>query len=416
MIRPKRSARALALLPALWAITAAAQPQPLPERLYLNPGVLIGSSRMISLGGAYVSIAEGADGISANPASIAHRTPHERGAWTVSPVGTWMTNFGRHDFDNDGNPDPLFYGLQFLGGLQVRVKHLGVGAFVRSNRLSFCDDLSRDCRLTDRASVTFLTPNLSVGYSFFDESLIVAGGLNVFSTTIAHNLQAWRYSGLGAEGGVLVRPRGMPFRVGLSARTPMKASHRGGPDGVTVLGRQIYAAVMSPAVYSFGVSFKAGEGAFSWNTLPDIAAPSKSRPLESGALMKSIFGNRDDAKTGRLLVTLQLDIIGGVADAVPVGQFIRTPDAPTAAGAQVAYQPRVGAEYLVVPGRFRARLGGYHEPSPYPDRSGRTHLTGGTELFLFRLLDDWSGTFTFDVAAFGGRHYQNIGVSIGTWR
>ena len=408
--------RHLGAIAALLSVTAAAQPQPLPERMYLNPGVLIGSSRMISLGGAYVSIAEGADGISANPASIAHRTPHERGKWNVSPVATWMTNLGKHDFDNDRNPDPLFYGVQFLGGLNVRVKNVGVGAFVRTNRLSFCDDLSRDCRLADRASITFSQPNLSVGYAFFDESLIVAGGLNGLLSGIAHGVQTWRYSGVGAEAGVLLRPRGLPFRVGLSGRTPMKASYRGGPDSVTVLGRQIYSAVVSPAVYSFGISFKAGEGAFSWNTLPDMDAPTKARSLEAGQLVKSIFGNREDAKTGRLLLTLQLDIIGGIADAVPVGIFIRTPDAPTAAGAQLAYQPRIGAEYLVVPGRFRARLGGYHEPSPYPDRKGRTHLTGGTELFLFRLFDDWSGTLTFDVAAFGGRHYQNIGVSIGTWR
>ncbi len=404
----------LVMLPVVLPGAAFAQDaEPLPQRVYLNPGVLIGSSRMISLGGAYAAIAEGADGISANPASIAHRTPHERGSWQVSPVFTWMTNLGDYDFDNDGNVDPLFYGVQLLGGLQVRVKHLGIGAFVRSNRLSFCDDLSRDCRLGDRASVTFLTPSLSVGYAFFDESLVVAGGVNMLTSAVAHSLETWRYSGVGANAGVLLRPRGLPFRVGLAAQTPIRANYRGGPSHV-VLNRRVYGGVVSPGVLSFGMSFKAGEGSFSWNTLPDIDAPPPSRAISADNLVKGIFGNREDAKTGRLLLSLQLDIILGLSNAVPVGLFIQTPNAPSQAGASLNYQPRVGAEYLVVPGRFRVRMGGYHEPSPYPDRNGRTHVTGGTELFLFRLIDDWSATLTFDVAP--GRHYRNIGVSIGTWR
>jgi hypothetical protein len=409
MVRPS----GWCVVAVLWASAALAQaePQPLPQRLYLNPGVLIGSSRMISLGGAYTAIAEGADGISANPASIAHRTPHERGAWQVSPVATWMINLGDHDFDNDGNVDPVYYAWQALGGLQVRVKHLGVGAFLRSNRLSFCDDRSRRCEAGQRIGITFMNPSLSVGYAFLDESLVVAGGINGQVTTLGNNLDTWRYLGVGAEAGVLLRPRGLPFRVGLAARTPVKATYQGGPS-VTVLGRQVYEGVVSPGLYSFGISFKAGEGAFSWNELPDIDAPPPSRAVEAGSLVKGIFGHRDDARTGRLLLSLQVDLIQGVSRAVSVGSFIQDEDAPIVAGAELAYQPRVGAEYLVVPGRFRVRLGGYHEPSPYPDRGGRTHVTGGTELFLFRLIDDWSGTFTFDVA----RNYRNIGLSIGTWR
>src|SRR5207244_10398588 len=46
---------------ALLAALALAQTQPIPERLYLGSGLVIGSSRVVALSGASVGVAEGAD-------------------------------------------------------------------------------------------------------------------------------------------------------------------------------------------------------------------------------------------------------------------------------------------------------------------------------------------------------------------
>src|SRR5688572_28950990 len=82
---------------ALWVVSGAAWGQdvpPLRGQLYLPPGILIGSSRMIAMGGAYVGVGEGVAGIGANLASIAHRTPTEVGGFNLAPVFVWMLNGG----------------------------------------------------------------------------------------------------------------------------------------------------------------------------------------------------------------------------------------------------------------------------------------------------------------------------------
>src|SRR5262245_66673631 len=44
-------------------------------------GPVTGSTRVIGLGGAYVAVAEGMDGIAVNPASVAVRLPYSWNRW-----------------------------------------------------------------------------------------------------------------------------------------------------------------------------------------------------------------------------------------------------------------------------------------------------------------------------------------------
>lgn len=401
--------RALLAGMLLWGVTSHAQSEPLPERLYLSPGILMGSSRMIALGGAYVGVAEGASGISANLASIANRTGSENGPWQLSPVFTYMLNFGEYDFDNDGNPDDARTAAQGLGGLQFRYRYFGIGAFVRGNYLQFC--LTQACPGQDKLEMFFWTPTLAAGYSFLDESLIVSVGLSTLFGTVENQLRLWNYAGLGVELGALVRPKGMPFRFGISARPTTVAGYTGGNDQLFAGGRHIYEGVVRPGVYSFGFAVKVGEGAFSFNDLPSIDAPPPSRALDARNPFMDIIRNRDDPKNGRLLIAAQVDIIQQVDRAVPITTFVRGTD-PAGIGTKLSYTPRLGLEHATIVGRLKTRLGSYLEASPVPANDKRLHITGGTELFLFRLIDDWAATLTFDVA----HQYTNIGVSIGSWR
>lgn len=401
--------RALVLLGLLVASIARAQPAPIPQRLYLSPGILIGTSRMIALGGAYTGMAETAYGITSNVASIANRTTTENGPWQLSPVFTYMWNFGEYDFDNDGLEDQADASGQYLAGLQFRYRNFGAGTFVRANHFRFC--LVEACDAPNKIEMLFWNPTFAVGYSFLDENVIVAGGVGALLGTIENELNLWNYRGLGVELGLLVRPRGLPFRVGISARPGMEAGYSGNNDNLYVAGRQIYEGIAAPGVYSFGVALKVGEGAFTFNDLPPMDAPAPSRALDARNPFLDLVRNRDDPKNGRLLITAQLDVVQSVERVVPIGTFVRTQEVGSI-GSKMMYTPRVGLEHLTVPGRFRTRLGSYLEASPYPASDARLHITGGTELFLFRLIDDWAATMTFDLA----NKYTNFGISLGTWR
>ena len=396
----------------LTAAAAWGQGQPAPQRLYLNPGILIGSSRMIALGGAYTGIGETAYGTTANIASIATRTRTENGPWQLSPVFNYMFNFGDYDFDNDGSPDEADVSLQYLVGAQFRWRNLGVGLFLRRNQLAFC--LVASCSLLGpepRLELLLTNPTFSVGYAFLDESLVVSAGLYGVMGDVYGDERVWHYSGFAPEVGVLVRPKGFPFRVGFAARLEGTGGLQDGYDTTALSGRTVTQGIVSPGVYSFGLSFKVGEGAFAYNDLPEMDAPPPSRALDARNPIVDMFRNRDDPKSGRLLVTLQIDVVTPVRDAVSIPSFVGgTPSAQI--GTATMFTPRFGLEHVTLPGRFRTRLGGYLEASPYPGNASRLHITGGTELFLLRLIDDWAATATFDLA----NHYYNIGFSIGTWR
>src|SRR5688500_13678334 len=77
-----------------------------PERLYLGSTTLLGSSRVLALGGAYVAIAEGASGIPQNLAALAHRRQdldrdYDVGI-TASLLELAVTPAEQRDMDNDG--------------------------------------------------------------------------------------------------------------------------------------------------------------------------------------------------------------------------------------------------------------------------------------------------------------------------
>ncbi|MFP2896949.1 hypothetical protein [Corallococcus sp. 4LFB] len=118
-----------------------------------------------------------------------------------------------------------------------------------------------------------------------------------------------------------------------------------------------------------------------------------------------------DALAGRWLITAQVDLISSVSNAVPSRSFSSTAE-PQIVGDTATFQPRLGAEWDTFPGLLRLRAGTWLEPSPFPGRNPRPHLTGGFELFVLRYWEDWALTASFDLAS----RYSNWGVSIGFWR
>jgi hypothetical protein len=411
----------VALLALLFPLAAAAQDVPRAERLYLNSsGVLLGSTRVIALGGAYVGVAEGVAGFSSNLAALAHRSPHLNRPWDVGFTLSWLdVPFlapQSRDLDNDGEADRAQSTRQLLGGVMLQYKRFGIGWYFRSTSLSYCKLEGVECPSDhDRVYIDVANTALAGAVALGRDDFIIALGLYGAEATFSSAGQKRQYGDTGVEFDVLFRPHGLNYRVGVSVKPQVVAKyHEREGDAVTLAERRLYSAVVSPAVLSLGGSMRLGEGSGNYNRL----SPATRQDILERFGEAWVPGDvPDDAPAGRWLITTQLDLISPTESTVPISSFVDLGvelglREPELVGRESYVVPRLGAEHESIPGRLRTRLGTFLEPSPYRDHLPRPHLTGGLELFLFEYFDKWAASTSFDFA----RGYYNIGLSVGFWR
>src|SRR5688572_18482420 len=82
----------------------------------LFQGPVLATTRIMSMGGAYTAIGEGADAIPFNPAAVSHRAPYSttRVDYDVTGGVTLPTSVTNTDFDNNG--DTNFQTKNFVWG------------------------------------------------------------------------------------------------------------------------------------------------------------------------------------------------------------------------------------------------------------------------------------------------------------
>ncbi|WP_279637410.1 MULTISPECIES: hypothetical protein [Corallococcus] len=409
---------ALAFAACFTALPALAQDdlptEPRPERLYFNSGALLGSARVVGLGGAYVGIAEGAAGVSSNTAALAQRSPSLERDWDLGVTLSWLdlpfTGTKRRDVDNDGLADESVDSRQLLGALMLQYKRFGIGFLWRNSRTGYCITLG--CRGEGEKLRVSLTQSVLAGSVAFGQDDFILS-LGIFSAQASFSElgdQSWRYGDTGVAVDMLYRPHGRSYRIGVAIRPEVVAGwRRDEGQSPFIAGRQVYAAVVSPAVLSLGASWRLGEGAHRYNRL----SPAARRQLQvDGDALPVPEEEPRDALAGRWLITAQVDLISSVSNAVAARSLANITEPQQIVGDTAMFQPRLGAEWDTFPGLLRLRAGTWLEPSPYPDRNPRPHLTGGFELFVLRYWEDWSITASFDLAS----RYSNWGVSIGFWR
>lgn len=411
------TAVALVCAVLLAALPASAQDdtptEPRPERLYFNSGALLGSARVVGLGGAYVGIAEGAAGFPSNLSALAQRSAALDRDWDLGVTLSWLdlpfTGTQRRDVDNDGQADESVDSRQLLGALMLQYKRFGIGFLWRNSRTGYC--ITTGCRGEGGKLRVSLTQSVLAGSVAFGQDDFILS-LGIFSAQASFSElgdESWRYGDTGVAVDMLFRPHGRPYRIGVAVRPEVVAGWRR-DDGQSpfIAGRRIYAAVVSPAVLSLGASWRLGEGAHRYNRL----SPAARRQLQvEGDALPVPEEEPRDALAGRWLVTAQVDLISSVSNAVPSRSFASTAE-PQRVGDKATFQPRLGAEWDTFPGLLRLRAGTWLEPSPFPGRNPRPHVTGGFELFVLRYWEDWAITASFDLAS----RYSNWGVSIGFWR
>jgi len=453
----------------------------------LAGGPVLAGSRALGLAGAYVAIAEGVDGNLHNPAA-----PAVRAAWSSTHVDfdaslglLFPGNLASTDFYNTGRgptdlrrSDPREFALLApSGNLQVGPWGVGVGLEL------FRYGLSRQPNPALGGEEEVIRAQFSTVRSFLaravDDGQIVGGiGLHVTAldvTTkdeiVSRKGNVFTTRGVSLEGGLLWRPTGERFRLGVAVRAPVttdvdaRGRAVGGdivlrdpssPDalwmprrvkrpwssdlGVAVqLGpRPLNVAWLDPVVVMRRVDEhldrrergRARRLARAERLGPDAAEPARAelereaeaderyRDTQRGRLTELLHRRYADIPRQYLLLSAALHADGDVANSVGVESFLQ--GYVDRSGERVTLTPRFGVETEALPNWLKLRAGGYDEPTRFRGGRRRTHGTFGFDarLFewsLFGLLHD-DEKLALGAAIDGARQYLGWAVSVGIWR
>ncbi len=412
----------------------------------LFTGPVLGSGRIVGMGGAYAAIATGIDGSLLNPAGFAERAEHEIDWWEWELTGgVWFGGlFSKNDFDNNGSSA---LGASDTVTLSVggRLQYAQVGFGVTA--IGQVYSLQNEAEGTSTA-VTFTNLRFGGGYDFVRGDLVVGlsarflafdlEGSGPESTNIA-------FSGLGAEVGAIYRPGLRRYRVGAVFRTPIESKpetdgERTG-DGVLRADRFVLPArVHAPweTVLGFAYQFGPRRNNVVWRHTKDIKRHLKRRietdtyvaPGTYGgpyypelpkdptkALQVAIENDRESerrylATQPRKYALLSVDLLlfGPTRDGQSVEAFLVQRREPS--GRKVSVGVRAGTEAEVVSNRLKFRLGSYLEPARTASGSYRLHGTFGSDVRLFAV---WGSSIRATVTTDLAKRYFDWGVGVGLW-
>ncbi len=171
---------------ALSAATAWGQAFDNNRRILLWEGTLRGSPRLMGIAGAYVGIAEGAEGITRTPAAVVSKDPHFEHDLRVDFGGTMHFLFPggtkEQDWDNDGRPDQVPGNFRSLGTqvlystATVQYKDFGIG--IGFDLQHFMGERHGDTDVNEKYySITLIHLFPTVGWSFWRDQILVGVGL-----------------------------------------------------------------------------------------------------------------------------------------------------------------------------------------------------------------------------------------------
>ena len=161
--------RGVALAVFLLALPASAQTgfPPITSRDYaldLHVATVIGSTRLVGMGGANIALVEQASGVGVNPAAPAVRAETANDTWEWDAGLSWLNPDLGDDFDNNGVSDGGAGTFLVTGALAFQINRGGIGVELTL--------LSRD--LPDVAETAFADTwilRAAVARSFADDQL-----------------------------------------------------------------------------------------------------------------------------------------------------------------------------------------------------------------------------------------------------
>ncbi len=380
------------------AAPSHAQPfPPITDRDYtidLYQGTVLGSTRVIGMGGAQVAAAEGSAGNLTNPAAVALRTATSKGSWDwdfhLSAIDAIKTN----DADNNGIVEgerQIFKPVQSYGIMyQRRRVGFGVTAMIQ-NRL-----------VSEEGETPVVTNSYTVdllfGMNFFDEQLVTGAALRLAGMSIhSDGDQVFSQADIGTHLGAVYKPAGQNYRIGAALIKSFGAKQdvSGNCDPFNCVGYILPNRVQIPWRLSTGFAWRFG--ASRWNDkAPDFFRDERSVIVE-----------------GDLVVTGPLKNGAGIE---AFGDMQLQPS-----GVDPNFSMRLGADFEWLPGRLRLRGGSYFEPARFQapdgaDVKGRLHVTIGLEVRLFS-FHFWDTPYrvSLSLASDASRRYSNGAISLGFW-
>ncbi|HEY8143140.1 MAG TPA: hypothetical protein VIG06_10725 [Kofleriaceae bacterium] len=394
---------------ALCAGTGTARAQDFPAvadrdfTIDLHQGAVLGSGRIIGMGGAAQALAQGSAGALFNPAAPAARadTSTRNFDWDFH-IDILNTSLGS-DFDNNGIKQETEFG--FLKGPIVTGGLVGqYGCWGLGGSLVFAEQ-----QLEERADGSTVVPSAVVGRvslarAFFDYQLM--GGIGIRAGTFGMQLEVedgrrredlFSITGSALEAGAIWRPRDLDLRAGAAGSLPVSSEQVESEecDPLDCEGFILPDRAALPWQVSMGGAWRFGPTP--WNRV--VAARWR------------------DEKA--LIVAADLVVTGRVPDGYGLEAFARQELQPS--GRSISWSPRAGAEYEWVPGRFRLRAGAYWEPARFRDPAGkeiigRAHGTLGLDLRVWQ-FHFWGKDFRLRMSITGdaARDYGNGGLSLGFW-
>ncbi len=387
MVSPMRAVGCFVLaLAALIVWPAGAQTPPPYDPAYAieaPPVAPYWGHRIMGMGGAFVAVAEGAEGIPTSLCSLANRRPNQAGYFDYDLALSWVVPANSIDLDFRESPTPTDMRFLAFGGL-VRLGRFGFGLFFDSADYA-------PGGTSGAGSASVLRGTMGLGWALPGGDFVLGVGYALLGYTFADpSGEAVPYVFANAVGAdLLYRPKGKSFRLGAAVRLPAVA-RIDRPDG-----SRLPPAIVRPGEFSLGASWWLGDGPLN---LP-IPATDDHPPLDPPA-------------TG-MLVTLDLFFVGrSLWDGRPAAGLPGFYEGRLElAGAHTTMGLRVGGETEAVPGSVRMRGGFWFETSRYHGKV-RPHLTGGFDVRLVRiLLWTFRLSFSFDFA----EDYAISSLGIGLW-
>ena len=440
-------------------------------------GPIVGTSRVISLGGAYTALGTGIDNAVITPAAYAARTLWGT-RWfeldvTVdySPNLLRMVNFidnGKRDAQK--NSDLLFLGL----GLGLVFGEVGIGGIVRS----------QDYRIGDNVNLTLILANYGACYAFLQGQLLVGVAARTAALTLSNTEQhttLGSFTHSGPEVGAIVAPADVPYRVGVAVRSALEAeSEQHIPSELPFMPPK---AVVLPAELQIGVAYQLGNRPLNrrWVNPND-----RERALRNEMLVRRLQRQREQARSEHargavmqpsaagslplwlqeprdpafwraegermaneerelraeierreqrydasiralsrkyLLLAADLLVVGATDRGIGLESFLSQgkrggEQRPQTAGEHPSFAFRVGLEGEPIPNQLRVRVGSYLEAARFEGVAPRLHATMGGDMKLFA-FDLFGLVRPFELRLTAGldiaTSYRNLGLSVGVW-
>jgi hypothetical protein len=403
----------LVLLALGSASGASAQSSVAPASIDAVRGSISGGTRYVGLAGAFVAVADDTEGIPSNPASVAVRMPYswhalDYGLGADFAIGSWLPRndiYNQPDHDASGSKSSMLVGSF---GAVVYYRHLGFGIAAEARR----NEASRNDRAqgvgVDLAA-NFGTVHAALAYGFLDGQLQLGAGPRVVGLSFDGGKTAGPLAaGVGYEAGVVVKPTGLQYRVGLALKSAVEATLAS--DGAEPTRARVPWEMAFGFAYQFGARLLNPSFVSTGDRVRRNVRGREPTEEDARAAERELYDEYQKRQRWYLLVSSELSLIEGGGQ---VGLSDR------AARGRPIVSPRLGVESEVVPHYLRLRAGSYFEPGRAPGASARLHGTGGLDVKLFRFglfgllepFDYWQLSLAVDAA----RSYLNTSFSLGFW-